>query len=109
MGSREFADEETFAHSFMEDVLLRWNRAAGEAQALHFPAAEEHAYGLKELFINLSALCEHSLRPIVLIIDEVDSAGNHQVFIDFLAQLRGYYLERDRRRPFSFGNSGGGV
>ena len=94
MGSREFADEETFAHSFMEDVLLRWNRAAGEAQALHFPAAEEHAYGLKELFINLSALCEHSLRPIVLIIDEVDSAGNHQVFIDFLAQLRGYYLER---------------
>ena len=29
MGSREFADEETFAHSFMEDVLLRWNRAAG--------------------------------------------------------------------------------
>ncbi len=84
----------------MEDVLLRWNRAAGEAQALHFPAAEEHAYGLKELFINLSALCEHSLRPIVLIIDEVDSAGNHQVFIDFLAQLRGYYLES---------NSGGGV
>ena len=100
MGSREFADEETFAHSFMEDVLLRWNRAAGEAQALHFPAAEEHAYGLKELFINLSALCEHSLRPIVLIIDEVDSAGNHQVFIDFLAQLRGYYLERDETPIF---------
>lgn len=25
-------------------------------------------------------------------IDEVDSASNNQVFIDFLAQLRGYYL-----------------
>ena len=28
-------------------------------------------------------------------IDEVDSASNNQVFIDFLAQLRGYYLARN--------------
>ena len=28
-------------------------------------------------------------------IDEVDSASNNQVFVDFLAQLRGYYLARD--------------
>lgn len=32
----------------------------------------------------------------MLIIDEVDSASNNQVFIDFLAQLRGYYLKRDK-------------
>ena len=46
--------------------------------------------GLSELFDCLSILCERSLRPIVLMIDEVDSASNNQVFIDFLAQLRGY-------------------
>jgi hypothetical protein len=33
-------------------------------------------------------------------IDEVDSASNNQVFIDFLAQLRGYYLDRERRSIF---------
>ena len=31
-------------------------------------------------------------KPVVMMIDEVDSASNNQVFIDFLAQLRGYYL-----------------
>lgn len=56
--------------------------------------------GLDELFECLSAMCERSSRPIVLMIDEVDSASNNQVFLDFLAQLRGYYLERDHMPIF---------
>lgn len=39
-------------------------------------------------------------KPIVLIIDEVDSATNNQVFLDFLALLRGYYLHRAKRPCF---------
>ncbi len=39
-------------------------------------------------------------RPIVLIIDEVDSATNNQVFLDFLAQLRSLYLKRERTKTF---------
>lgn len=31
---------------------------------------------------------------------EADSAANHQVFLDFLAQLRGYYIDRDRSATF---------
>ncbi len=34
-------------------------------------------------------------RPMVLIIDEVDTATNNQVFIDFLAVLRVGYIARD--------------
>lgn len=33
-------------------------------------------------------------------IDEVDSASDNQVFVDFLAQLRGYYLKRDKMPIF---------
>ena len=33
-------------------------------------------------------------------IDEVDSATNNQVFQDFLAQLRGYYINRSRFATF---------
>lgn len=36
----------------------------------------------------------------MLMIDEVDSAGNYQVFLDFLALLRGYYLDRDNKPIF---------
>ena len=50
---------------------------------------------LVELFRYLSRFCGISERPVVLIIDEVDSATNNQVFLDFLAQLRGYYIDRD--------------
>jgi len=40
--------------------------------------------------------------PVVLIIDETDSAASNQVFIDFLAQLRTYYLNRDKKNTKTF-------
>lgn len=55
---------------------------------------------LVELFQYLSAVCHYSAKPIVLMIDEVDSATNNQVFLDFLAQLRGYYIDRDESSTF---------
>lgn len=55
---------------------------------------------LNYLFKVFSRWCEISRKPIVLIIDEVDSASNNQVFLDFLAQLRGYYLTREKRPTF---------
>lgn len=50
---------------------------------------------MSSLFRWLNAWCRSSANPIVLMIDEVDSATNNQVFLDFLAQLRGNYLERE--------------
>jgi len=50
---------------------------------------------LVELFEYLSDICAVSEKPVILMIDEVDSAVNNQVFLDFLAQLRGYYIDRD--------------
>ena len=51
---------------------------------------------LDQLFFILEDWCEESEKPLVLIIDEVDSATNNQVFLDFLAQLRFQYLEREK-------------
>lgn len=36
----------------------------------------------------------------MLVIDEIDTASNNQVFLDFLAQLRAAYLDRDRTVAF---------
>lgn len=47
---------------------------------------------LREMFHVLGSICQESQKPVVLMIDEIDSAGSHQVFIDFLAQLRARYL-----------------
>ncbi len=40
--------------------------------------------GMTEFFERLSDLCGKADKPLVLIIDEADSASNNQVFIDLL-------------------------
>ena len=60
----------------------------------------DDSFELVELFCDLSEICKISGKPIVLVIDEVDQASNNQVFLDFLAQLRGYYLRRSTCAAF---------
>ena len=55
---------------------------------------------LQALFKVMKNWCKESEKRIVLIIDEVDTAANNQVFVDFLAQLRACYLKRRRVRTF---------
>lgn len=55
---------------------------------------------LLALFRVINRWCGQSSKRIVLMIDEVDSATNNQVFLDFLAQLRGCYINRDIKQTF---------
>ncbi|MBQ8637769.1 MAG: AAA-like domain-containing protein [Lachnospiraceae bacterium] len=57
-------------------------------------------FELPELFECLNEICIGADKPIVLMIDEVDSATNNQVFLDFLAMLRAYYIDRDINPTF---------
>ncbi len=104
LGTAEFADEMTFARAFA-DIFVRTleiNAASGMKE-MSEPLAKlsgNYDAGLKELFVQLSRLCSGSPRPIVLMIDEVDSASNNQVFVEFLALLRKYYLNRDETPIF---------
>lgn len=64
-------------------------------------AQKPDGYGkLSRLFDCFSRWCTKSKKPIVLMIDEVDSAADHQVFLDFLSQLRGCYIDRDEVPAF---------
>lgn len=106
MSSTNFADEQTFTVRFAEYVEKL--SAKKELQDIIDPHALRELASLKEkcnismdmLFARLSRICETSKKPVVLMIDEVDSASNNQVFIDFLAQLRGYYLNRETNPIF---------
>ena len=50
---------------------------------------------MDELYRTFRRWSVNSERPIVLIIDEVDSATNNQVFLDFLGLLRDGYIARE--------------
>ncbi len=104
LGTEDFADEETFANAFA-DIFARTFRMNGidNSEEMLVPLSVingESGIGLKDLFVRLSGVCGNSPRPIVLMIDEVDSASNNQVFVDFLAQLRSYYLNREKMPIF---------
>ena len=96
--TEEFADSSTFVNAFGKEFTAAFTD--GEKAELLKPLTDllegSANKSLRELFIRLSAVCAETKKPIVLLIDEVDSASNNQVFIDFLAQLRGYYLEREK-------------
>ena len=51
---------------------------------------------MDDLFRVFRSWFKEEEKSIVLIIDEVDTAANNQVFLDFLALLRSLYLKREK-------------
>lgn len=60
-----------------------------------FDDADRSRTRMDGLFRILKRWIRKSALPIVLMIDEVDSAANNQVFLDFLSQLREGYISRE--------------
>lgn len=109
LGAGSFANENRFSLAFARyflNVLRQDKQAAAEGMGAvvrelrEVSEAEKETFDLFELFLYLSRFCEASDKPVVLMIDEVDSAANNQIFLDFLAQLRGYYIDRDETAAF---------
>ena len=104
LGTKDFADEATFSDAFADIMIRAFHiNNTDDSEELLKPLSgirAEGSIGLKDLFVRLSDVCRNSPRPMVLMIDEVDSASNNQVFVDFLAQLRSYYLYRDKMPIF---------
>lgn len=103
ISSASFENENKFVEAFVRDFLkaLKSEKAGirEEFQRM-FTLSAKKELSLNELFSYLSQMCEESEHPVVLLIDEVDSASNNQVFLDFLAMLRRYYLDRENSPTF---------
>ncbi len=100
IGTDDFINEKIFTDAFAKIFLEAFAQAGkNKKESVLYPlrdfVANQENKSLRELFCQLSKICGKADRSIVLIIDEVDSASNNQVFVDFLSQLRGYYLNRE--------------
>ena len=99
-----FKSEESFVKAFSRLLMRKksiLNMPEQIASELNdFIARKDENAVLDELFSVLSEWCGACDGKIVMIIDEVDSATNNQVFLDFLAQLRFQYLEREKNSDF---------
>ena len=100
ISSSGFATEQDFVQEFSRLIIKRKSTINGFPERIEQKLRENidqksPIRTLGELFTVLSDWCELSEKPVVLIIDEVDSATNNQVFLDFLAQLRDGYISRN--------------
>lgn len=100
MSSSDFVNESAFVNGLAREVDRAIRRKSGisdETKETLKRLGNDKNSNLKmaEIFGCFSEWCEQSENPVVLMIDEVDSATNNQVFLDFLAQLRAYYLDSD--------------
>ena len=97
IGNEGFQNENEFSKSFAALFTDAWYE---QTENDIVQGLEEIAEGksekvtLLQLFSQLRAVCKAADYPIVLMIDEVDTATNNQVFPDFLAQLRSLYIKR---------------
>ncbi|MCD7946392.1 MAG: ATP-binding protein [Clostridiales bacterium] len=98
--SAEFGTGSSFVHALTREINKKIRHMEEvpkgvKAQLAILADRTDQQARMADLMECLSKWCEQAARPIVLIIDEVDTASNNQVFLDFLAQLRAAYLDRD--------------
>ena len=102
MSTAKFQTEFTFAAAFAEELCRSTRKKTfreREASIIQILEKREEEGGkefdLVALFNALGEICALVEQPVVLMVDEIDSASNNQIFLDFLAQLRDGYLERE--------------
>ena len=104
-GTDSFRDEDSFCRDFISDFCTNLEgkaaaddeglrRMTDEAQQLAEDTGKE--IRLFTMFRALKKIWDVAERPMVLFIDEVDSAADDQLFIDFLSGLRSQYLKREK-------------
>jgi len=107
MGEEAFADSDSISRTFCG--LLYDTIAYGEIEGvpdevihlLHEKVTDrEQKISLRDLSNLISTVCKRMDKHVVLMIDEVDQAGNYKSFIEFLGVLREKYLKRDTRPAF---------
>ena len=103
LGGASYKDENTFSRAFASCFvkaaeLYDKNLAKEHSMIGQLRDAEEKEdsyFDLQRLFQILKEFCRSAEKPVVMMVDEIDSAQNNQVFLDFLAQMRNCYLERE--------------
>lgn len=102
-----FADEEILFANFASQLafVIEYLSPQGVDEKTHdeiikFTDTHQERCSEKELTLFISNINQHNSKPIVLMIDEVDQAGNYPSFLKFLALLRKLFLVRNQLPTF---------
>lgn len=102
LGDSEMSSGDAVARTFVQilNFQMKYLKMRESLKTLISDAATTPAYGLAHLSATISDFCEAADKPVVLLIDEVDSAGNYPAFLQFLGMLRNKFLSRAKYPTF---------
>ena len=105
LGAASFSCEDCFFRDFLQFLIQNLEMQPTDFTSFineleYYLSDKEIRYTLARLHSILSKLCSISPYPVIMMIDDVDSESNNQVFLDFLAILRNQYLRRSRIKTF---------
>ena len=107
MGEAEFGTDDALAYNFLDKMrkMLRVAKNANDyvrnsIKKVVEDNSEKSLIRFSFLDDFFTDLCDNSDKPIVVIIDEVDSASNYESFIKLLRLLREKYLIREQIPTF---------
>lgn len=104
LSNSDFSTEERFVSAFAREMyrnhLFRQTVSTDTTETLKKIKSDNKNFILADLFDVFCDICTDTEKSVVLIIDEIDTASNNTVFIDFLGMLRGYYLRRNKTTFF---------
>ena len=97
IGDSVYQDEASFCRLFLG--LLYDSIYYGEVMGIHTIIENECkrisedkniVIDLRDISNFITKMCQESLKPVIIIIDEVDQASNQKIFLDFLGMLKHY-------------------
>ena len=107
LSDSSFVDEDKLYASFVYLLadLFEWVPLDGLDEEVggyirDFVESHDEKCSEKELTKFISTICHRNKKPIVILIDEVDQAGNYSSFLKFLGILRKMYLGRNKIPTF---------
>lgn len=97
-----FKDEDTLYATFVELIAscFAWKELksldkATEEYIKSFESEHSEKCSFKDLIRFVGEVCHRNSKPVVLMIDEVDQAGNYPTFLKLLGVLRSMFLKRN--------------
>ena len=96
----DFTDSTSFVIALAQEILNAINEIPSEQRKQFEEIANGKAVRMATMFRIITKWCISVSKPLILMIDEVDSASDKQVFLDFLGLLRACYINRNINPTF---------
>lgn len=105
LGENDYAQEDTFCHVVCDLMLESLQYISKDDNKERYmdiirTYCDNNRLGFRDMSKLFTDICKTSDKPVVLMVDEVDQAGNYAQFLSFLGVLRNKYMNRDEIPTF---------